>query len=277
MPAKKENKRCAPSPLSDGSPTSPPILSITAKMTDSAQLHAKLDFLCDKIQKVDDTSEKIDGLENTIQKLAAENIELRKQVEAKDKVIEQLNEKVNKLDQAARSTSLRILGLPVTSLTPAAEIPAIVFKEILLPCFESAKQSGDVPPDSRISMMYAISNCFSIPAKKGSSSCPVIVKLNTDFIRGLVFKHKKNALPTMADPSSNRIRPVFSIFEDLSPANYQHFRNIVEDYRVKTAWSYSGQIRFKLHTGETVFKVTSLSDTVDSVTKDKGAGAAAAT
>ncbi len=86
-------------------------------MQDNAQLHAKLDFLCEKIQKVDDISEKIDGLENSIQKLAAENIELRKQVEAKDKVIEQLNEKVNKLDQAARSTSLRILGLPVTSLT----------------------------------------------------------------------------------------------------------------------------------------------------------------
>ena len=166
MPAKKANKRCAPSPLSDGSPTSPPILSITAKMTDSAQLHAKLDFLCEKIQKVDDISEKIDGLENTIQKLAAENIELRKQVEAKDKVIEQLNEKVNKLEQAARSTSLRILGLPVTSLPPAAEIPAIVFKEILLPCFEAAKQSGDVPPDSRISIVPLTSACSTCQREK---------------------------------------------------------------------------------------------------------------
>jgi hypothetical protein len=45
--------------------------------------------------------------------------------------------------------------------------------------------------------------------------------------------------------------------------------SIHEDYRVKTAWSYSGQIRFKLHTGESVFKVTSLSDTVDSITKAK--------
>jgi hypothetical protein len=274
MPPKKANKRGAPSPLSDGSPTYPPILSLAATMTGNAQLHAKLDFLCEKIQKVDDISEKIDALESTIQKLAAENVELRKQVEAKDKIIDQLNEKVNKLDQAARSTSLRILGLSVTSLTPAAEIPAIVFKEILLPCFEAAKQSGDVPPDSRISMMYAISNCFSIPAKKGSTSCPVIVKLNTDFIRGLVFKHKKTALPTMADPSSNRMRPVFSIFEDLSPSNYQHFRTIVEDYRVKTAWSYSGQIRFKLHTGETVYKVTSLSDSVETITKAKVSSAA---
>jgi hypothetical protein len=126
-------------------------------------------------------------------------------------------------------------------------------------------------------MMYAISNCFSIPAKKGSSSCPVIVKLNTDFIRGLVFKHKKTALPTMADPSSSRIRPVFSIFEELSPTNYQHFCTIVEDYRVKTAWSYTGQIRFKLHTGDTVFKVTCLSDSVDSITKAKVSGAAANT
>ncbi len=258
-------------------PPPPPILSLAATMQDNAQLHAKLDSLCEKIQKLDDISEKIDGLENSIQKLAAENIELRKQVEAKDKVIEQLNEKVNKLDQAARSTSLRILGLPVTSLTPAAEIPAIVFKEILLPCFEAAKQGGDIPPDSRISMLYAIANCFSIPAKKGSPSCPVIIKLNTEFIRGLVFKYKKTALPTMADPSSNKIRPMYSIFKDLSPGNYAHFRTFVEDYRVKTAWSYSGQIRFKLHSGETVFKVSSLSDTVDSITKTKASGAAGGT
>jgi hypothetical protein len=277
MPAKKANKRAAPSPLSDGSPSSPPILSLSATMADNAQLHAKLDFLCEKITKVDEISGKIDGLENSIQKLVAENIELKKQLDAKDEIIDQLNEKVNKLDKAARSTSLRILGLPVTPLTSAAELPSIIFKEILLPCYEAAKQSGDVPPDSSISMQYAISNCFSIPAKKGSTSCPGIVKLSTEFLRGLVFKHKKTALPTMADTASNRIRPVFSIFEDLFPANYSLFRTIVEDYRVKTAWSYAGQIRFKLHSGDTVYRATSLSATVDSATKAKPPGADGAT
>jgi hypothetical protein len=85
MPAKKANKRAAASPLSEGSPSSPPILSLSATMADNAQLHAKLDFLCEKIKKVDEISGKIDGLENSIQKLVAENIELKKQLDAKDR------------------------------------------------------------------------------------------------------------------------------------------------------------------------------------------------
>jgi len=264
MPAKK-SKRGASSPLLEHSPTTPPARIIP--MDDVAQLHAKLDFLCTKIEKIDGLESKIDALESTIQKLVCENEDLRKQVASRDEVIEQLTEKANKLDQASRSTSLRILGLPITTSTPAAEIPGIVHREILAPIFEAAKINGDAPPDVRISPFFAISNCFAIPAKKNAASCSVIVKLSSESLRNLVFKYKKANLPTVTDPSTNRVRPAYSIFEDLSPANFTHFRAIADDYRVKSAWSYNGQIRFKLHEGETVYKATSLASTVDSIVK----------
>jgi hypothetical protein len=236
-------------------------------MDDVAQLHAKLDFLCTKIEKIDCLETKFDALETTILKLVNENEDLRKQVASRDEVIEHLTEKTNRLDQANRSTSLRILGLPITAATAPADVPIIVHREILSPIFEAAKANGDAPPDLRISAFFAISNCFTIPSKKNASSSPVIVKLASESLRNLVFKYKKATLPTMTDPSTNRVRPAYSIFEDLSPANFAHFRAIADDYRVKSAWTYNGQTRFKLHENETIFKAASLSATVDSIVK----------
>jgi cell division septum initiation protein DivIVA len=227
----------------------------------------KMDVLESKMEKIDVLETKIDALENTIQKLVTENSDLRKQVAQRDEVIEQLSDRVNRLDQASRSTSLRILGLPINPSTPAAEVPNIVFREILSPVFEAAKTNGDAPPDVRITPYFAIANCFALPPKKNSTSCPVILKLSSESLRSLVFKYKKDTLPTITDPSTNRVRPRFSIYEDLSPANFSQFRSFADDYRVKSVWSFSGQIRFKTHDSDTVHKATSLASTVDSLIK----------
>jgi hypothetical protein len=93
------------------------------------------------------------------------------------------------------------------------------------------------------------------------------VKLSSEYLRGLIFKHKKNALPTATDLQSNRVRQKYAIYEDLSTANHQLLRSFVDDPRVKSAWSYGGQIRFKSHLDDTIHKVTSLSATYDSIIK----------
>ena len=47
----------------------------------------------------------------------------------------------------------------------------------------------------------------------------------------------------------------------------QLLRTFVDDPRVKSAWSYGGQIRFKSQLDETIYKVTSLSATYDTMIK----------
>jgi hypothetical protein len=116
-------------------------------------------------------------------------------------------------------------------------------------------------------MHFTLSHAFTIPSKKNSSSCPVIVKFYSEFIRSLIFKHKRDALPTTTDLPSNRIRPKFSIYEDLTSSNHALLRSFADDPRVKSAWSFSGQIRFKTHTSDTVYKTSSLSDTFDMLVK----------
>jgi len=225
-----------------------------------ASLHAKFDYFATQIAK-------IDVLEQSVQKLVQENIACREEIRKKDAVIEQLSEKVNRLDQSSRGNSLRIHGLPVTSSTPPHEVASVVFKEIILPIYEAAKQGGDLPGDAVPALHNIISNAFVIPSKKNSLSSPVVVKLCSEYLRGLIFKHKKNALPTSTDLQSNRVRQKYAIYEDLSTANHQLLRSFVDDPRVKSAWSYGGQIRFKTHQDDIIHKVTSLSSTYDTIIK----------
>jgi hypothetical protein len=217
--------------------------------------------------------DKIDGLESTINEMRKEISTLHEGMSAlitdnnnKDEAISQLKDQLNRCDQTIRANSLRIVGLPILATTTPAEIPALVYNLILRPCIEAARAKGDLPPAAFPTSHFLIESSFSIPTKRGSAT-PVIVKLTSSYIRSLVFKYKGEALAKTRDPANNKERCAFGIFEDLSPANYTLLRSFADDARVKSSWSYSGQIKFKLHDGDTVYRAKSLLDTVDSLTK----------
>ncbi len=88
-----------------------------------------------------------------------------------------------------------------------------------------------------------------------------MVKLSNLSSRNLIFKHKKTALPQITDMTVQRTRSKYSIYEDLTPANHAQLRALSDDPRIKSIWTYNGQIRFKPHDSETVHKIRSLSDT----------------
>ena len=228
-----------------------------------SDINAKLDLLVGTIGKIHEIDAAVKGL-------VQENAALRADLAAKDVKIKTLSDQLNRVDQAARSTSLRILGLPVTIQSSQADVIAVVHREILMPILDAAKKSGDIDAHADLPPHFLIVNAFAIPAKNNATSSPVIVKLHSEYIRAMVFKHKKTALPTTLDLPSNRVRNKYSVFEDLAPATHAQFRSFVDDIRVKSAWSYGGQIRFKIQDSETVFKVKSLSDTYESLVKPAG-------
>ena len=228
-----------------------------------SDINAKLDLLVGTIGKIHEIDAAVKGL-------VQENAALRADLAAKDTKIKTLSDQLNRVDQASRSTSLRILGLPVNTQATQANVIDVVYREILRPTLEAAKQAGDMDEHSNLPPHFLIVNAFAIPAKNNSTSSPVIVKLHSEYIRAMVFKHKKTALPTTLDLPSNRVRNKYSVFEDLAPATHAQFRSFVDDIRVKSAWSYGGQIRFKVQDSETVYKVKSLSDTFESLVKPTG-------
>jgi hypothetical protein len=198
----KRQKRNLPSPtpslsptsLQSSSPTSPPARHIPMEES-LAQLHAKFDSFGSQLAK-------IDTIEKSISTLIAENVTFREEIREKNKIIEQLSEKVNKLDQSLRSNSIRVHGLPITSCTSASHVPGIVYKEIILPIIDTAKQSGDIPPSYTPHIHSTLVNAFALPSKK-SSTAPVVMKFYSEFIRNLVFNHRCTTIPTAPDPTSN--------------------------------------------------------------------------
>jgi hypothetical protein len=226
-----------------------------------ADIKAELKAISGKLSKLDE-------LDSSVKDLVKENAALRSELSKKDEKIAQLSDQVNRLEQNTRSTSLRIIGLPITTASPSSSIPEIVFKEIIAPCLAAARAAGDIPAStSTLHPHSVILNAFAIPSKKNAASNTVILKMSSDILRSCIFKHKKEALPSLHETSSGRVRSKYGIYEDMSPANHAHFRIFADDSRVHKIWSYSGQIRFKIHNSETVYKVKSLSDTVDSIVK----------
>jgi hypothetical protein len=219
-------------------------------------------------------SNKIDAMHQALHDLRVENCAMREELAAtklelgkKDEIISSLRDQVNRIDQSSRSRSLRIHGLPVTSDTSASLVPKIVWNEIIVPILQKAIEAADLPSSFPMAHYQSvIDDAYAIPAKKGGS-CPVILKLVSSNIRHLIFQHKKTTLPTVTDLPSHKVRPKYSIFEDLSPTNHAHFRSIAADPRVRSTWTFNGQIRFKIPDSETVFKVKSLNDTVNSLVK----------
>jgi len=236
-------------------------------------MEAYMKSVNDKLEEICGTLKKMDTIETALNSLVKENAVLREDMAVikkdnakKDEAILQLTEHCNKLDQAARSTTLRIIGLPVTALTTHADLMKTVYKEILQPILVAAKASGEIPEAAQAIPHYMIDNVFCIPSKSGTPT-PVILKLSSQFMRSLIFRYKKTALPVFKD-NSNRERSKYSVFEDLSPANHAIFRSFADDKkRVKSVWSFGGQIRFKTHDSETVYKVKSITDSYDTLVK----------
>lgn len=175
-------------------------------------------------------------------------------------------ERINNCEQALRASFIRIVGLPVTRETPSKDIINCVHSTIILPVLEAAKAAGEI--DAFPSQRFLIESAFAIPSKS-TTSAPVIVKLSSASIKSLIFQHKKEALPSTSDPVAGRPRPKYGIYEDLTPANLSQFRTISEDQRTTAVWTYNGQIKFRIRDSETIFKVRSLSDTVESLIMPK--------
>ncbi len=225
-----------------------------------ADIKATLNILC----------EKMNGIENSLHELRVENTSVREELAAarreiskRDETIAQLSEQINRIDQSSRANSIRIFGLQVNSNTPPASIPKLVLDKIIAPIINHARENGELPTTA-CPTPFLIDQAFAIPTKKGGP-CPVIVKLANPWCRNLIFKHKKTTLPQLTDLATGKTRSQYTIVEDLTAANDAQLRALSADHRVRSVWSYSGQIRFKPHDSENIYKVKALTDTYDSL------------
>ena len=243
------------------SPTSPPAHSAmdAAVNTIMAKLEAMTTQMTAHYSKIETLEAAVVGLRADLAASVQNNIK-------KDEIITKQQDQINTCEQSIRSSSLRILGLPLVKDSPASTILNTVFDLVVQPILEHAKLRGDL--EGYPSRRFIIESAFCIPAKN-PASCPVIVKLSSSFIRSLIFQYKNDVLPKSPDATTKRIRYTFAIYEDLTSANFAHMRTLSEDTRTTSIWTYNGQIKFRTKDTDNIYRVRSLTDTVDSILKTK--------
>jgi hypothetical protein len=112
------------------------------------------------------------------------------------------------------------VGLPLNTNASPDEVADVVFSSIVQPVIQAAIAKGEIHENAVPDKHFLLDSAFVIPSKKGASPS-AIVKLSSQNVWNLVFRHKKDALPKELHPVSRKERCKFAIYEDLSPTSWE--------------------------------------------------------
>jgi len=157
-----------------------------------------------------------------------------------------LQDTVNFREQAARSLSIRVIGLPASEEEANAPDPdkfaaKKVYETILCPILNGAKAMNLIK--SVPSLTNTISKAFRLGRfnPNSSLSSPLIITLSDPLIKLAIFKAKKLHLPPTADKTKK-----YLIAEDLTPPTFSKLRELRDHKDVDKAWTVEGRIRYTL-------------------------------
>ena len=166
---------------------------------------------------------------------------------------------------------MRILNIP---LPPGQEsntkvVMNSIYDKLLIPILEGAIVEGEI--DSIPSREALLETAHILPGK--GTNKPIVARFHSRYWRSLIFRYRKKYAPRESpDPSNTRGkegktgRMKFSFFEDLTRDTFKQLHAFKACQDVSSAWTISGAIRFTIKNNDNIFRVSSLLDTVQSLT-----------
>ena len=226
------------------------------------EMLAKLNFLTDKL--VD--------METAMKEAARDNKRLQTTVDNQACEIAYLKDCLNKREQYARSWSMLILNIPL----PAGQksntkvVMDTIYDKLMIPILEGAIAEKEI--DSIPSRESLLETAHILPGK--GTNKPIIARFHSRYWRSLIFRYRKKYAPREDPDSSNTKRREeragrmkFSFFEDLTRETFKQLQDVKASQDISSAWTISGAIRFTMQNNDNIFRVTSLLDTVQSLTE----------
>ena len=162
------------------------------------------------------------------------------------------------------------IGLPQGQETNTRAAMEAVYTGLLLPILEGARACKEI--STIPSCENLLETAHPLPGK--GTNKPVIVRFFSRYWRSIIFKYRKNYAPREgAAPASNTRRGaeraggrmIHPFFEDLTRETFRQLTNIKACEEVTSAWTVGGTIRFKIKDNESIFRVSSLYDTVENI------------
>jgi hypothetical protein len=194
---------------------------------------------------------------------------LEKKVSTLEREVKTLKEASNDRDQAAKSRTVRIFGVPsadeeTKSSDGGKSFYTKVYDRILKPCLNTAKSNGDLQSvphfTTAIESVYRAGKS-AIPSRPA----PLVVTFTNESFRMAIMRNKKSSLPTPTAPERDIGIRRFMIVEDLTPATFQMLKSLKSREEIDKIWSIEGKLRFKLKGQENIVKVKSVFDSVESI------------
>ena len=217
-------------------------------------------------------TETVEEMKAALKAVTTENVSLKKTIDHQADEIAYLKNSNNDREQYARSWSMRVLNitLPRGQESNTRAIMETVYESLLLPILEGALEAKEI---SNIPSCEALLETAHPLPGKGEKK-PVIVRFYSRYWRSIIFRFRKTHAPR-EEPSGDirrgaertARRMLFPFYEDLSRETFKQLQSIKSCQEVVSAWTVGGVIRFKVKDNDTIFRVTSIYDTVENVTE----------
>jgi hypothetical protein len=224
----------------------------------------KLDEILDKLSRLDNIEAKLSKMEDMLAATQAENMELKKTVQAQDKTIVELRDKLNNIEQHGRSFSIRVNNLSLAGVDerdPPAVIKA-VYNSVFLPILKGAvtnKAITQIPP-----LYEMIEMAHPLPGRTDKPKA-IIVRFFNRNIKALLFKFRKDFAPRTGD--GERARYAYPFHDDLTKDSFTKLKALQSDPRVQACWSAGGSLRYKLVNSDVIKRVPSVYLSNDEILK----------
>ena len=208
-------------------------------------------LLTDSLKRVTVLEEKVSSLELALASQSKEILSLKIQA--------------NNREVASRSSSVRLVGLPVEddetrSVDGGKSFANRIFETVIKPVLVVAKAKGE------ISQIPSASNVFESvyragKATQGARPPSIIINFMSKQIRLAVLRHKKGNIPSYGETHP-------FIGEDLTAPTHKLLKKLKEDERVFRVWSIERRLRYPLRDDtSTVLSVKSVFDPVSAILK----------
>jgi hypothetical protein len=183
----------------------------------------------------------------------------------------ELQNVVNTREQELRGLSVRISGMPYTDEEKAATdgkfLSKKVYDKLLLPILNSAKSKNHI---ERIpSLASTIQHCYRVGATAARTGTgappPIVLKFTTEATRLTILKNKRNGIPSPPQDEKDLGILRYNITEDLTPPCYRLMKELNKHEDIAKVWTVDGRIRLLKKGSQTVFRVRSVFDSVESI------------
>jgi hypothetical protein len=211
------------------------------------------------------------NIEASMSTLQNKVVALEDNVAKLNKQVYDLQNIVNTREQELKSLSVRVTGFPFTEEEKASTdgkfLAKKIYDRVLLPVLNQAKAKNHI---ERVpTCANTIQSCFRVgqaAARTGTAAPPpIILKLSNEVIKLAVMRNKRQATPAPTREEKDLGINRFIISEDLTPPCFKLLKELQRNEDVGKVWTVDGRIRWMLKDSNSIHRVKSVFDSVDSI------------